>query len=778
MKLMRSRGHEAALFAMADTRGEATAYDRHFVPLTEFKSGSVFTRARSAARAIYSIEARRRMRRLIEEFRPDVAHVRNIYHHLTPSILWELKAQGIPVVYHINDFKLLCPSYNMVSASGRACERCRHGHFWNVLTSGCYAGGSAASVVLAAEAYLHQWFGSYSRCVDLFITPSHFAKQKLVENGWPPEKIEVLPHFQAIPAAIVPPQKGGPILYFGRLSKEKGVADLIAAMRRLPDVKLVIAGEGPQRGELERVVRDADFRNVTFLGRVAKPDLATWIANSQFTVFPSHAYETFGKSILESFAFARAVIASDLGSRRELVRDGENGLLYQVGNIDQLVRVISSLHDRTGLSRRMGMYGRDLVVENHSPDKHFEALEQIYDRLTSTKRKSLSPASSPPGLRIAFIGGRGVAGKYSGIETYYEETGKRLAQMGHAVTAYCRTYFTPDIAQLDGIRALRLPTIRSKHLETFVHTLLSTIHACFSKYDIVHYQTLGPSLFSLLPRLLGKKTIVTVQGLDWQRKKWGWFARQVLKAGEWSSARLPDRTVVVSRTLAGYYQSRYGKQVQCVPNGTRIRSRRSAVYLDGLGLKSGAYVLYLGRFSPEKNCDLLIRAFEKVPTTLKLALAGGSSHTDVYAAELRSHESDRIRVLDWLSGEALEEVLTNAALFVLPSDLEGSSLALLDAMGAGLCVLASDTPENCEVIGNAGFTFRKGDQQDLERMLIMLTSDERVRRTAGEAAQQRVRDQYLWSKVTTEVQNVYMEVARAGRVSKSHSGLAGRTRVA
>jgi glycosyltransferase involved in cell wall biosynthesis len=212
--------------------------------------------------------------------------------------------------------------------------------------------------------------------------------------------------------------------------------------------------------------------------------------------------------------------------------------------------------------------------------------------------------------------------------------------------------------------------------------------------------------------------------------------------------------------LHDYYESHYQRSADCVPNGTRIRSRRPAAYLNGVGLDPGEYVLYLGRFSPEKNCDLLIRAFESIQTPLKLVLAGGSSHTDAYAAELRSHQSRRIKILDWLSGDALEEILTNAAVFVLPSDLEGSSLALLDAMGAGLCVLASDAPENCEVIGSAGFTFRKGDGTDLERMLTMLLSDRRVRETAGKAAQERVREHYLWSKVTTEMNNLYMEVAR------------------
>ena len=308
------------------------------------------------------------------------------------------------------------------------------------------------------------------------------------------------------------------------------------------------------------------------------------------------------------------------------------------------------------------------------------------------------------------------------------------------------------------MRIVRLPTIRSKHLETSVHTFLSTVHACFSKYDIVHYHTLGPSLFSFLPRLFGKKTVVTVQGLDWQRKKWSWIARRVLKLGEWASARWRNRTLVVSRTLQKHYLVRHAKETRYTPNGTQIRKRRCGPHLERFGLIPGGYVLYLGRFSPEKNCDLLINAFEKAETPLKLVLPGGSSHTEKYVARLRKHESDQIRFLDWLSGDALEDVLTNAALFVLPSDLEGLSLALLDAMGAGVCVLASDVPENCEVIEDTGFVFKRGDVPDLQRMLSLLLSDVQLREIAGGSAQQRVRQNYLWEKVAKEIAAVYAEL--------------------
>jgi hypothetical protein len=171
--------------------------------------------------------------------------------------------------------------------------------------------------------------------------------------------------------------------------------------------------------------------------------------------------------------------------------------------------------------------------------------------------------------------------------------------MGHEVTAYCRTYFTPLDSERDSIRIVRLPTIRFKHFETFVHTGLSTIHACFGKYDVVHYHCQGPSLFSFIPRFFGKKTIVTVQGLDWQRKKWKSLARSVLKFAEWASARFPSKTTVVSHALQSYYQSRYSRATLLVPNGTEIRERTVGPHLQRLNL------------SPDATCSILAVSLRK-----------------------------------------------------------------------------------------------------------------------------------------------------------------------
>jgi glycosyltransferase involved in cell wall biosynthesis len=351
-----------------------------------------------------------------------------------------------------------------------------------------------------------------------------------------------------------------------------------------------------------------------------------------------------------------------------------------------------------------------------------------------------------------------VVSKYSGIESYYEQAGHELARLGHEVTVYCRSYFTPPMDTHNGMRVRRLPTIRSKHLETVVHTLLSTADAMTSDYDVVHYHCLGPALFSFLPRLAGKKTVVTVQGLDWQRGKWGRIAARVLRWGEAAAVSSPDATMVVSRTLQQHYRQQYKRDTIYVPNGATVAPRRLPRKLIEWDLLADNYVLFLGRFSPEKNCHLLINAFENLHTGMKLVLAGGSSHSDSYAESLRRHESDQIRFLPWVSGSDLEELLSNAALFVLPSELEGLSLALLDAMAAGVCVLTSDIPENNEVVDGAGFTFHRGDQADLERMLDFLIHNPELRRQSAARERERIQGEYLWPAIARSIEKAYYNV--------------------
>ncbi len=391
MELLRSHGHEVSLFSMAAEQDEGKA-SQHLVSHIDFKGrAGLGQHARQAAHAIYSIEARQKIRAVIQEFQPDLAHVRNIYHHLSPSILWELKAQGVPVLYHINDFKLLCPSYNLVR-QGEACEACKGGAFWKVLFANCYS-GMGVRTVLAAEAYIHRWLDTYKKCINLFLAPSQFVRDKFMEHGWDGRKFDVLPHFQRVSGSLAPPPEDGPLVYIGRLSAEKGVSDLLHAMKRLPKMRLTIAGDGPERPALQSLADSLKLSNVEFVGQVGASQRDAMIERSRFTLMPSHAYETFGKTILESYAQGRTVIASDTGSRRELVHHGQTGLLYRCGDVGHLVECIENLASNPQLADAMGRAGSELVRTEYTPYEHYNKLMSLYESLCTkraTSRRSVN----------------------------------------------------------------------------------------------------------------------------------------------------------------------------------------------------------------------------------------------------------------------------------------------------------------------------------------------------------------------------------------------------
>ena len=357
-------------------------------------------------------------------------------------------------------------------------------------------------------------------------------------------------------------------------------------------------------------------------------------------------------------------------------------------------------------------------------------------------------------VKIAFIGARGIVARYSGIETYYEEVGSRLVELGHEVTVYCRSYFTPKMTHHRGIRVRRFPTVRSKHLETIIHSLISTVDATLGDYDIVQFHALGSAPLSLVPQVLGEKTVVSVRGLDGRRAKWGAVARHYLTICEWASVRAPSMTTVVSQQLHQYFLDRYEAVTTYIPNGVNLQPSSPAREIVKFGLREKNFILYVGRLTPEKDCLTLIKAFDKLDTPLKLVFAGGSTYAEEYVEKLKRHQSERILFLGFQTGKVLEELFSNAYLFVLPSRIEGLSIALLEAMGYGNCVLTSDIPENVELVKGCGFTFHTSDVAALKHMLSHLIEHPGLVEASGKRCKALIERDYTWDKIALKTDAV------------------------
>lgn len=305
-------------------------------------------------------------------------------------------------------------------------------------------------------------------------------------------------------------------------------------------------------------------------------------------------------------------------------------------------------------------------------------------------------------MRIAMIGLRGIPAKYSGVETAVEEIGARMVEEGHSVFVYCMSSSQgASTAPYRGMRRITIPTIRSKNLEMIVYSVLATIHAIFGRYDIIHFQALGPSSMAFLCWLARRPSVVTCHGLDYKREKWGPFARSYLRLGEYVSARYAAEVITVSRSLQRHFADACRRQATYIPNGSfqqaRIELGQSS---DRFGILPKGYVVFVGRLVECKRVDHLIRAFSKCETKLKLVIAGEGPPEIVKDLRALAKEDDRVVFTGHLHGSELAAVFSNAALYVLPSVLEGLPLSLIEALAYDLPVVVSDIPENLEVVAD------------------------------------------------------------------------------
>ena len=361
-------------------------------------------------------------------------------------------------------------------------------------------------------------------------------------------------------------------------------------------------------------------------------------------------------------------------------------------------------------------------------------------------------------LKIAMIGSKGIPALFGGIEKHVEEISRRLVERGNAVTVYGRSPFSRS-GTYDGVRVKVLPSVSTKNLETASNSILASLAAFFGGYDIVHFHGIGPAIFCWNHVARRKRTVCTIHALDYRQSKWGENAKRLLRLGERRAVTKADAAVAVSRLMAGELSGRYGKPVRYIPNGTSPGRSPAFETAGELGIEAGGYILSVGRFIVERGFDTLIEAFERLDTDLKLVIAGDARFEEDYASRIMDMAGERVIMPGYVSGGRLEELYAHCAFYVLPSLVEGLPISLIEAMGHSRPVIISDIPENLEVAGGIGETFRAGDSGDLLRAmkkLIDLGSDELE--AMGAAGLRKVEAEYDWDAITGSIEGLYREL--------------------
>lgn len=364
-------------------------------------------------------------------------------------------------------------------------------------------------------------------------------------------------------------------------------------------------------------------------------------------------------------------------------------------------------------------------------------------------------------MKIAFIGQKGVPTQNGGIERYTENLALSLISRGAEVLVYSRRYYSRGLKEYKGIRVISLPSIRNKGLEAITNTFLACLDIAFRKVDIINFQAIGPASLIWLAKILKPKTpiIFTFHCQDYYHKKWGAFARAYLKFGEKIGCRYADKVIVTSRVLQEYVKTTYGFTPIYIPYGAYTQDPVPVQDIRRWGLEEKNYISYIGRLVRHKNVHLLIEAFKQIKTDKKLVIVGGSSYTDDYVSELMdlAKDDERIIFTDNQSGHILNELFSNSYVFVQPSEYEGLSVALLEAMGWGLACLVSDIPQMLEGIADAGLSFKEGNVQDLKDKLEFLLANPAETERLGEAAKKRIATEYNWPGVASQMEAVYRE---------------------
>lgn len=363
-------------------------------------------------------------------------------------------------------------------------------------------------------------------------------------------------------------------------------------------------------------------------------------------------------------------------------------------------------------------------------------------------------------MRIAILGTRGIPASYGGFETFAEHLSTRLAARGHEVTVYCRAhYVSPRQLEYHGVKLKVLPTIRHKYFDTVVHTFLSAIHAISGRFDAVLICNCANAPFIPILRLTGTPVAINVDGLEHKRKKWGWLARRYYRFAEYLSTLLPNEMVTDAQVIQDYYLTRHNAESTMIAYGSEVERRPNRDVVRKWRVEPNRYVLYVSRLEPENNAHLVIEAFKKVRTAYRLLIVGDAPYAEQYINSLKASARGDKRIIftGFVFGQDYRALQQNAYCYIHATEVGGTHPALLEAMGYGNCVLTLATPENMEVVGEAGVPYI--DEFDLAEKLKRVLRDGSLVQAYRHRAQQRIQKHYDWETVVDQYEQLFARMS-------------------
>ena len=382
-KLLRENGHDVAFFSMKNEKNLTTANKEYFVDEIDLNSNNKL----KALEVIYSKNNKKKMEEALDDFKPDIVHLNNFQRQLSASIIKPINKRNIPIVFTAHDVQAICPAITMLDSNKNICEDCMKGKYVNCIKKKCVKNSGLKSILGAIEGKYYRLKNIYKKKIDYIITPSEFYKTKLIEDGIKEDKIKALHNFIDISEYDVETQDNGYALYFGRLSKEKGILNLINAFSKVEKGNLYIAGEGEEKDTIKKLIDENKLNDrVKLLGFLNSEEMKEYVRKCKFVVVPSIWYENCPYSIIETLAIGKPIIGSDIAGIPELVQSNINGFTYKYNDIDELTKIMKELFENDSLVKKFSKKSKEICKELYSKEFYYNEIIKIYNSLLKERK--------------------------------------------------------------------------------------------------------------------------------------------------------------------------------------------------------------------------------------------------------------------------------------------------------------------------------------------------------------------------------------------------------